>query len=260
MKRLASIALAFVLINLLAGCGKSSRATAPSPAPRGSSISRDEALPVAQQSADLVSSYVEQAKSLITVARIPGSKPAAQRPLRGLAGAADTSSWTYSLQGFDASGTPIDYVTQNDQLASMTMDWSWLYRTSGDSLVTEYDMRSHSRIDGFLPAATRFVANATDTMRVAVDEYLGSDHLVAVYDGAWQFINLSWEKSGVPTYPVAGTIHIHWHYVYDYTYAGQHTQGDYQVDCAITFNDTRYATITIGSYTFRCDLETGTVS
>lgn len=265
MKKLGHLVTAFVLFAALTGCGKSSKGSSPTAPPppgggTGEPQTRSEAMPIAQQSAQLALSYVEQVQSLIGVVTVPGSKPARVRPSRGQAGAADTSSWTYTFQGYDATGAPIDYVTQQGQLASMSMDWVWFYRTTGDSLLLEIDMRSHSHVDGFLPAATRYVASATDTLHEAYDATSSGSHSTWLYDSRWQISNLAWEKSGTPAYPVAGTIVLHLHYVYDTTYNGSHYRGDYTVDGSITFNGTRYATIVIGTYTFTVDLETGTVS
>ncbi len=194
------------------------------------------------------------------VVTVPGSKPARLRPQHAQAANADSSSWDYSFQGYDASGAPIDLATQSDQLASLGMDWRWYFRTASDSMTIEDDFRSHSRVDGFLASATRYVANATDTARVATDQIASNYHVVGFYDGHSTMTNLAWEKSGTPTYPVAGSIALHWHWVYDQTYNGQHYAGDWLVDGTITFNGTRYATAVIGNYTFTIDLVTGAVS
>lgn len=260
MKKLATVLIALTLLGALAGCGKSSKGTAPvDPASTGPK-SREEATPIAQQSAQMAASYVQQVRSLIGVATVPGSRPARVRPLAALGGSADTSSWTYSLQGYDAAGSPIDYVTQPEQLASLGMDWTWYYRSTGDSLLLEYHTRSHSLVDGFLSSATRYVSNATDTTHVAYDAYTSGYHLTYLYDGRWNFTNVTWEKGGVPSYPVAGSITISWRYVYDYTSGNQHSTGDIQVNCTITYNGTRYATAVVGNYTFTIDLESGAVS
>lgn len=261
MRKFATILAAFALLGTLAGCGgKGSKAAAPPPPASGGPQSREEALPVAQLSAQMVASYLGQVKSLIGVATVPGMRPARLRPLNAQGGAADTSSWTYSFQGYDATGAPINYVTQPELLSRLGMDWVWYYRSTGDSLLVEYDMRSHSLVDGLLASATRYVVSATDTMHSAYDGYTSGTHLVYLYDSRWQVNGVAWEKSGVPEYPVAGSITMHWHYVYDYTSGNQSYHWNYEVAGTVTFNGTKFATIVVGNYTFTVDLETGAVS
>ncbi len=267
MKTLTRLTFALALLGALAGCGKSSRVTAPGatsqdPAPSTGSDprTREEARPIAQQSAQAATSYIQQVRSLVGVAVSPNAKPAAVQPHKGPADASDSLSWTYAIQGYDAAGAPIDYVTQGALLASLGMDWRMVYRSTSDSLSSEFDWRSHSRVDGFLPAATRFVANATDTMSSAWRQQTATYRLVGLYDGWWKVTNLAWEKGGVPAYPVSGSITMHWRYVYEYTSSGQRTAGDLRADGTITFNGTRYASVVVAGFAFTVDLETGAVS
>ena len=259
MRKIASLALALALLGTLAGCGKSSKATAPATSSSGPKT-ESEAKQVAQQSAAMGNTYLEQAKSLLTVATVHGARPAVVRPYKDLGTAADSTSFTYALQGYDIGGNPIDWATQSNQLASLEMDYRWYYKTNGDSLLLEEDVRSHGNVAGLEAAATRYVASATDTMFVAYNGYSVGRHMIYDYAGTSKVTNLAWEKSGTPTYPVAGAITLHWHWTYEYWYGAQHGTGDINTDATITFNGTRYASVKVGTYTFSLDLETGTVS
>jgi hypothetical protein len=242
MRRVASLALSLALFGTLAGCGKSSKATAPvSSGPKTES----EARQVAQQSAAMGSTYLEQAKSLLTVATVHGARPALVRPHGVLGTAADSTSFTYALQGYDIGGNPIDWATQSSQLASLAMAYRWYYKTNGDSLLLEEDLLSHGDVAGLQAAATRYVASATDTMFVAYNGYSMGYHMIYDYAGTSKVTNLAWEKSGTPTYPVAGAITLHWHWTYEYWYGAQHGTGDIETDATITFNGTRYASVNV---------------
>jgi hypothetical protein len=260
MRKNASLALALALLGTLAGCGKSSMPTAPVTSSSSGPKTQSEAQQVAQQSAAMGNTYLEQAKSLLTVATGHGARPARVRPHKVLGTAADSTSFTYAFQGYDIGGNPIDWVTQRDQLASLAMDYRWYYKTNGDSLVLEEDVRSHGIVAGLEAAATRYVSNATDTMIVAYDGYSAGYHIISNYRGTSRVTNLTWEKSGTPPYPVAGTITQHWRVTYEYWHGTQHGTGDITTDATITFNGTRYASMQVGTYTFSLDLDTWTVS
>jgi hypothetical protein len=260
MRKIASLALALALLGTLAGCGKTSKATAPAAPSSGGPKTESEARQVAQQSAAMGNTYLDQAKSLLTVATVHGARPALVRPYRVEGAATDSTSFTYALQGFDIGGNPIDWATQGGQLASLAMDYRWYYKTNGDSLLLEEDIRSHGNVAGLEAAATRYVASATDTMFIVYNGYSMGYHTIYDYAGTSKVTNLAWEKSGTPTYPVAGAIALHWHVIYEYWYGAQHGTGDIETDATITFNGTRYASVRVGTYTFSLDLETGTVS
>src|SRR5438552_3246212 len=89
MRKVASLALALALLGTLAGCGKSSKATAPATSSSGPKT-ESEAKQVAQQSAAMGNTYLEQAKSLLTVATVHGARPAVVRPYKDLGTAADS--------------------------------------------------------------------------------------------------------------------------------------------------------------------------
>jgi predicted small lipoprotein YifL len=260
MRKIASLALALALLGTLAGCGKSSNATAPVTSSSSGPKTQSEAKQVAQQSATMGNIYLEQSKSLLRVATVHGARPALVRPYKGLGTAADSTSFTYALQGYDIGGNPIDWVTQGDQLASLAMDFRMYYKINRDSLLLEEDVRSHGIVAGLEAAATRYVSNATGTMFFASNAYSVGYHIISDYAGTAEVTNLAWEKSGTPIYPVAGAITQHWHGTYEYWYGAQHGTGDIVTDATITFNGTRYASVTVGTYTFTLDLETGTVS
>ena len=260
MRKIAPVALAFALLGTLSGCGKSSMATAPVTSSSSGPKTQSEAKQVAQQSAAMGNTYIDQAKSLLTVATGHSARPARLRPYKDLGTAADSTSTTYAFQGYDINGSPIDWVTQRDLLASLTMDVRWYYRTSGDSLLLEDDVRSHSNVAGLEATATRYVANATDTIFVAYNGYSAGYHWIANYAGTSTVTNLAWEKSGTPAYPVAGAITQHWHMIYEYWHGAQHGTGDITTDATITFNGTRYASMQVGTYAFTLDLETWTVN
>lgn len=260
MRKIASLALALALLGTLAGCGKSSKVTAPVTSSSGGPKTESEAKQVAQQSAAMGNTYLEQAKSLLRVATVHGAQPARVRPYKALGTAADSTSFTYALQGYDIGGNPIDWATHSDQLASLAMDYRWYYKTNGDSLLLEQDVRSHGNVAGLEATATRYVANATDTLFVVYNGYSAGYHIIYEYSGTSKVTNLEWEKSGTPTYPVAGAITLHWHWTYEYWYGAQHSTGNVETDATITFNGTRYASVRVGTYTFSLDLETGTVS
>src|SRR5205809_6202079 len=73
----------------------------------------------------------------------------------------------------------------------------------------EGDIRSHGNVAGLEAAATRYVASATDTMFLAYNGYSAGNHTIYDYAGTSKVTNLAWEKSGTPTYPVAGAITLH---------------------------------------------------
>jgi len=260
MRRIASFALALVLLGMLTGCGKSSKSTAPVTNPSSGPQTQSEAQQVAQQSAAMANTYLEQAKSLLRVATVRGARPARVRPFNVLGTAADSTRFTYVLQGYDIGGNPIDWATQGKQLASLAMDYYWYYRTDSDSLHLEEDVRSHGKVAGLDSTATRYVANARDTVSVAYDGYSAGYHAIYDYSGTSNVTNLAWEKSAMPTYPVAGAITLHWHYTFEYWYGAQHGTGDVETDVTITFNGTRYASVQVGIYAFTLDLVTGAVS
>ena len=260
MRKIASLGLALALLGTLAGCGKSSKAIAPVTSSSSGPKTESEAKQVAQQSAVMGNTYLEQAKNLLRVATVHGARPELVRPDNVQGTAADSTSFTYALQGYDIGGSPINWVTQGDQLASLAMDYRLYYKTNRDSLLLEEDVRSHGTVAGLEAAATRYVANATDTMFVAYNGYSVGYHMIYDYPGRSMVTNLAWEKSGTPTYPVAGAITLHWHWIYEYWYGTQHGTGNIDTDATITFNGTRYASVTVGTYTFSLDLVTGTVS
>jgi hypothetical protein len=260
MRTVASHALALALLGTLAGCGKSSMPTAPVTGSSSGPKTQSEARQVAQQSAVMGSTYFEQAKSLLAVATGHSARPARVRPYGALGTATDSTSLAWALQGYDINGNPIDWLTQRDQLASLKMDFRWYYKTNGDSLMIDSDLRSHSNVAGLEAAATRYVANATDTSFAAYNGYSAGYHMIYHSAGTSTTTNLTWEKSGTPAYPVAGTITQHWHMTYEYWYGAQHVTGDITTDATITFNGTRYASLQAGTYTFSLDLDTWTVS
>jgi len=259
-RTIAALTLAVCLLGALAGCGKSTKATAPVTNSSDDPTTESEAKEMAQQSVVMGNTYLEQAKSLINVATIRGAKPTRLHPYKAQGSADDSTSLDYALQGYDVDGHPIDWATQSDELASLGMDYRWYYRTSGDSLRLEYDVRSHGIVAGLEAAATRYVANARDSMFIAYDGYSVGYHWIWDYEARSEVSSLTWEKSGTLTYPVAGTITYHWAGTYEYWYSGQHSTGRMDTDVTITFNGTRYASVRTGAYTFTLDLETGIVT
>src|SRR5262245_42205638 len=259
---IASLALAVALLGTLAGCGKSAAPTAPVPDSGNVSgpSAQTEARQVAQQSATMAVAYLARAKSLLTLVRVPGARPAAERPFKDLATASDSISFTYSFQGYDIKGNPIDWARQGNLLASLAMDFRWYLESNSDSLTFQYDVRSHGRVDGLEAAATQFVANGTDTLFATSNACFSGYHVVSDCVATSQVTNLTWEKSGAPAYAVAGAFAEHWQGAYEYWYGAQHGTGIIDFAVTITFNGTRYASMQVGAYTFTLDLETGAVS
>jgi len=259
-RKIASLALTLAMLGALAGCGKSSKATAPVTSSGTGPRTESEATQVAQQSAAMGNAYLDQAKGLVNVATGHSARPARVGPYNNLGRAADSTSTTYAFQGFDINGNPIDWVTQRDQLASLQMDFRWYYNTSSDSLLLDEDVRSHGIVAGFDAGSTRYVANAADSMLFAYNGYSAGYHAIYNYAGTSTVTNVAWEKSGAPAYPVAGAIMQHWHMTYEYWYGAQHGTGDITTDATITFNGTRYASMQVVTYLFSVDLETWTVT
>jgi len=257
--RIASLALALALLGTLAGCGKSAQPTAPVPSSSSGTTTQAEAQQVAQQSAAMARAYVVQAKSLLVLAHVPGARPASERPFKALS-ATDSTSFTYALQGYDIGGYPIDWARQHSQLASLAIDFRFYTRLTGDSLLSEGDLRSHGSVAGLDSAATRFVANASDSVFSTYNGYNAGYHTIYGYAATSQVTNLTWEKSGTPPYPVAGVFAERWHWAYEYWYGAQHGADSFDAEVRITFNGTQFASMQVGTYTFTLDLETWTVS
>ena len=117
MRKMASLALALALLGTLAGCGKSSKATAPVTSSSSGPKTESEAKQVAQQSAAMGNTCLEQAKSLPHRGNRP-RRPAGKRaPVQGPGYRRRQHELYVCAPGYDISGDPIDWAMQSDQLA-----------------------------------------------------------------------------------------------------------------------------------------------
>jgi hypothetical protein len=140
------------------------------------------------------------------------------------------------------------------------IDYHYYFRTQSDSLLAYWDNGAHMMVSGLQSTSTRFVANATDTLQYDEDYRSAGTHWIADYHGTSKATHVAWEKTWVPAYAVAGSITTHWRYAYEYWSGTQHVTGNMEADCVITYNGSRYATVTVNSYTFTLDLQTGILS
>lgn len=121
MRKIASLVIALVLVGSVTGCGKSSRSIAPVPSAGGTGGNttgpkdRTEALQVAEQSGQMAASYVQQVRSLLTVATVPGASGYhTAYHYEGISNVANVA--------WERSGAPAYPVA-----GSVTIRWHWTY-------------------------------------------------------------------------------------------------------------------------------------
>lgn len=252
-------ALAALALASLAGCGKSSSSVRPQPQ---SELPQETAQQIAQQSAALVlnGGMLANTRGLLASSFGPSTAKGsrASRPAATGRIATDSTSASYALHVFDLDGHEAAWGTlTNDQISHVTASWDVYGSSTDDTLSFTIHWTSAYDITGFQTAQSRWVFGGSSTFLMDYDYNLPPDRWIAHYLANHQCNSVAFEKSGAPSYPVAGSIVCQWQATWNYTSGAQHQQGSQNVTCTITFNGTVLAHLTIGVYHYTLNLETG---
>ncbi len=255
-------AFALAVIAPLTGCGKSTSAVRPT-TPAGGELTRENADQMAQRSASMVlAGGALSNTNAVVFASFAGGTAARQHARPAAVGTVttDSSSYSYVLHAYDATGQEIDWtVPGHAPVARVATQWLFHVESTSDSLSFRWHTTGAYDYSGFEAAATRWVVSGAQDDDWAMDMLAPPYHWIWHYVGHSQATGVTWEKSLTPSYPVAGRITLHWSGTWDHTDGANHSAGAAAADCTITFDGTRYASLVVGTYHYRLDLVTGEI-
>ncbi|MCC6650872.1 MAG: hypothetical protein IT348_06955 [Candidatus Eisenbacteria bacterium] len=252
-------AMAALVLASLTGCGKSSSGVRPQ---AQSELPQATAQQIAQQSAALVlnGGMLADTRGLLTSSFGPSTAKGSQAARPAATGhiATDSTSGSYELHVFDLDGHEAAWGTlTNDQIGHVTALWDVYSSSSDDTLSFTIHWTSAYDISGFQTAQSRWVFGGRSTFLMDYDYNWPPDRWIAHYLASHQYNGVAYVKSGTPSYPVAGSVACQWQAAWDYRSGAQHQQGSQDVTCTLTFDGTVLAHLTVGTYHYTLNLETG---
>lgn len=250
-------ALGALLLLTLPGCGgKSSSGTRST----GTQIPEQTLDAAAQQAASVALSSGTLGLARGLVAGQFGPRPGSHRPRPAAAGGVDSDSVSYSYTAhvYGLEGQELDWNTATaEQISHVTIAWEFYSRSSSDSLSYLMHWTDTFDFSGFSSSQSRWVVSGTGTWLWDWDQIFEAYHWIWHVLGEHTINTVAFEKSGTPTYPVAGSITQHLNLAWNDTWGSQHDTGNVTVDAVLTFNGTRTAALVVDGVHYVVDLETG---
>lgn len=253
----AVIGLALGICAALTSCGGSSSSTRPTT----TAIPQETVDQIARQSASLVGpgGALATAYGLVNVFLPTTSEARGTGPFRTVQVDSDSSSLSSTLRIYDLTGQEVGLGTVTvDQIGRAVFAWDLYLQHTSDSL--SYLTHSTETIDitGFPTAQPRWSFSGSGSWAwnwdIQASGFRGITHLL----GQHQFDGVAFEKSGAPTYPVAGSVALQWNVSWDHTVGSQHSAGAQTVSSTLAFDGSRYALLTVdGTHRYTVDLVTG---
>ncbi len=257
-RMLCGLALVLASAAMLSSCGKSTTTVKPNP------LTKKAADVIAVESADrlITNGAMYSANSMVRpfVFAPAGMRSRPARPARVGTVTTDSTVFWYEMTAFDAAGDTVDW-TRGDgtEIARIKMAWRFYIEAAQDDDRVLLSSEGQYEFTGLAGAEERYVMNGDGReifeLELREPEWWAILHL----NGADQMYGVAWQKSGSPSYPVAGRFVFQWHGDWDFWNGTNRETGNGDADCVVTFNGTEIADLLVGGYHYTLNLVTGEV-